>query len=129
MLMLMQREDWSQVRLGKAVGIQVNRMVDLVDSLEFKGYVKREQNAEDRREYRLRITDFGKKACAEIEETLKTKKPPYLRELGVAELHYLNAMLSRIIGFKVGGVARRYKIGDDSYNEMTESENQTEQLI
>ena len=60
--------------------------------------MQREQNSADRREYKLKLTAFGRKTIKEIRAALGKCKPIYVRELSETELRDANRLLSRAIG-------------------------------
>lgn len=57
----------------------------LIDHLELNGCVTRQQNEDDRREYRLALTEKGHKQIKHIRTLLAEHKPPYVEELAQTE--------------------------------------------
>src|SRR5438045_2261519 len=66
LLLIADGEEWNQTRLAKTMGLQKTRMVALIDTLESRGFVQREPNTTDRREYRVTLTEVGKKSIKQI---------------------------------------------------------------
>jgi DNA-binding MarR family transcriptional regulator len=56
----------SQRELADALGMHAPRLVALIDELEARGLVARERDPEDRRNYRISLTDDGRRALAEL---------------------------------------------------------------
>ncbi|PYP85525.1 MAG: hypothetical protein DMG65_20560 [Candidatus Angelobacter sp. Gp1-AA117] len=98
LLLIADDEEWSQTRLAKTMGLQKTRMVALIDMLESKGLIQREPNANDRREYKVILTETGKRTVKEIRSSFNKQRPSYLRELSGAETQEINRLLGRTIG-------------------------------
>ncbi|MEP6666669.1 MAG: MarR family transcriptional regulator [Nocardioidaceae bacterium] len=60
----------SQRSLADLTHVNQTTIVKLVDSLERKGWARRERNRDDRRSYALRLTKAGERALAEFEHDL-----------------------------------------------------------
>ena len=54
--------EFCQQTIGKMLGIHPNTMVKIADRLEKSGFLKREKNPKNRREYILRVTGKGQEA-------------------------------------------------------------------
>ena len=63
-------DELTQQDLANELGIDKVQVVRIVDYLSANGYVERIQNPKDRREYKLHITDSGRKAIPDIEKTI-----------------------------------------------------------
>jgi DNA-binding MarR family transcriptional regulator len=64
----------SQQELASMLNMRPSRLVGLVDELETSGFVKRQENADDRRTYALHLTDEGQEILGEIGRIAKERQ-------------------------------------------------------
>jgi DNA-binding MarR family transcriptional regulator len=86
----------TQQALAGAVGSPPSRLVALVDELESKGLVERQENATDRRRYALCLTAKGKSVLHTIGGLVREYQNTLLAALSEDERQQLTALLMRI---------------------------------
>jgi len=86
----------SQSDLARQLGIERSGMVQLVDQLEAKGYLKRVSNPEDRRVYRLEVTDTGHERLNQHHHAVVAHEQRVLAGLNKQEQALLLSLLDRI---------------------------------
>jgi DNA-binding MarR family transcriptional regulator len=86
----------SQQELASMLNMHPSRLVGLVDELETSGFVKRQENADDRRTYALHLTDEGQAILGEIGRIAKEHQDSLLASLGKEEREQLADILQRI---------------------------------
>jgi DNA-binding MarR family transcriptional regulator len=86
----------SQQELASKLNMHPSRLVGLVDELETSGFVKRQENADDRRTYALHLTDEGQEILGEIGRIAKEHQDSLLASLGKEEREELADLLQRI---------------------------------
>jgi len=86
----------SQQELASALKMHPSRLVGLVDELETSGFVKRQENPDDRRTYALRLTDEGRAILGEIGRVAREHQESLLASLGKEESEQLADLLQRI---------------------------------
>lgn len=86
----------TQQALAGAVGSPPSRLVALVDALESKGLVERQENATDRRRYALFLTAKGKLVLHTIRGLVREHQNTLLAALSEDERQQLTALLMRI---------------------------------
>ena len=86
----------SQRELSSMLNVHPSRLVGLVDELEASGFVKRRENADDRRTYALHLTDEGQAILGEIGRIAKEHQDSLLASLGKEERGQLADLLQRI---------------------------------
>jgi DNA-binding MarR family transcriptional regulator len=86
----------SQQELASMLNMHPSRLVGLVDELETSGFVKRRENADDRRTYALHLTDEGQAILGEIGRIAKAHQESLLASLGKEEREQLAGLLQRI---------------------------------
>jgi DNA-binding MarR family transcriptional regulator len=91
-----QAEGLSQRRLARQLGILPSRLVSLVDGLESRGLVERQDRAEDRRVYALYLTDQGRATLDAIGRIAREHEGALCAALGDEERKHLADMLRRI---------------------------------
>ncbi len=67
----------------------------VIDSMEKEGYVKREQNIDDRRSYFVKLTEKGR-SLQKYKAPLNVKKMNYLQDLKPEELNKLIQLLRKL---------------------------------
>jgi DNA-binding MarR family transcriptional regulator len=86
----------SQQELASKLNMHPSRLVGLVDELETSGFVKRQENPDDRRTYALRLTDEGRAILGEIGRVAREHQESLLASLGKEESEQLADLLQRI---------------------------------
>ena len=86
----------SQQELASTLNMHPSRLVGLVDELETRGFVKRQEKADDRRTYALHLTDEGQAILGEIGRIAKEHQDSLLASLGKEERDQLAGLLQRI---------------------------------
>ena len=86
----------NQQELSAELGLHPSRLVSILDELEGRGLVERKQNADDRRQYALHLTNKGKETLSEIGRVARDHKERLCASLSRAEQETLAEMLSRI---------------------------------
>jgi DNA-binding MarR family transcriptional regulator len=86
----------SQQELATMLKIHSSRLVGLLDELETRGFVKRQEKADDRRTYALYLTGEGQAILGEIGRIAKEHQDSLLASLGKEEREQLVDLLQRI---------------------------------
>lgn len=79
-------EPMTQVQLARVLGLEAPTVVRLLDRLVEKGWAQRHNCPQDRRAYRLELTDSGRALCAKIEPVLADLRHQVLGDFTAAEL-------------------------------------------
>jgi DNA-binding MarR family transcriptional regulator len=87
----------SQRELGDVTHLNRTLIVKLVDTLEQKGWVRRERSLADRRSYGLVLTDAGLRARAELGLDLDRGEADLTRNLTRAEVDELRTLLTKVL--------------------------------
>src|SRR3954470_2719671 len=86
----------SQQELAEWVRTDRTTMVAQIDSMEERGWVKRERNPGDRRAYLLRLTAAGKRVQARGIQLMKHAEDEWLGSLNERERRQLVALLGKV---------------------------------
>src|SRR5262245_46715239 len=86
----------SQQELASILKMHPSRLVGLVEELEAGGFVKRQENADDRRTYALHLTNEGQAILGEIGRIASEHQDSLLMSLGKEEREQLADLLQRI---------------------------------
>jgi DNA-binding MarR family transcriptional regulator len=86
----------SQQELASMLNIHSSRLVGLLDELETRGLVKRQEKTDDRRTYALHLTDEGQAILGEIGRIAKEHQDSLLASLSKEERELLVDLLQRI---------------------------------
>lgn len=86
----------TQQVLASALGSPPSRLVALVDELESKGLVERQENETDRRRYALWLTAKGRSTLNDIGSVVRGHQNELLAALSETERHQLTVLLMRI---------------------------------
>ncbi len=86
----------SQKVVGEMLHIDKTLMVGVMDDLLKKGFIKRSQNPNDRREYWIQLSAKGKKCIPAILETVHRLNKHIKNDFSKAEEKKLNAQLETI---------------------------------
>ena len=90
------RSGSSQQDLCRALGIDSGNMVELLDTLETKGYAQRAPDAQDRRRHVVSITPSGRTALAQIARAVDEHDRQFLAPLDADERCQLVALLAKL---------------------------------
>ncbi|MFE3546609.1 MarR family winged helix-turn-helix transcriptional regulator [Nocardia sp. NPDC059177] len=90
--------DLTQKKVGEALGIDRSEVVRLVDALEGAGLVERTRDGKDRRKYRLRITDAGRKQCKRTDKVIAEATARTLAGLDAGEQATLHRLVLAALG-------------------------------
>ncbi|MEQ1514925.1 MAG: MarR family transcriptional regulator [Usitatibacteraceae bacterium] len=90
----------TQKAMSDLFGIFPSRLVALIDTLEGRGLLTRENNPDDRRSYNLHLTDLGKQCLQKIGALTIELEQDMLSALTQAELDTLSTYLRRIIALQ-----------------------------
>ena len=71
-------------------------MVALVDSLEERGYVRRERNPDDRRAYLLQLTPEGRRMQVRARKVMLGAEDELLGSLNQSERQQLRELLAKV---------------------------------
>ena len=86
----------SQKVVGEMLHIDKTLMVGVMDNLLKKGFIKRTENPNDRREYWIQLTAKGKKCIPAILQTVRRLNKHILKDFTKAEEKKLNIQLEVI---------------------------------
>ncbi|WP_336087523.1 MarR family winged helix-turn-helix transcriptional regulator [Nocardia sp. SSK8] len=90
--------DLTQKKVGEALGIDRSEVVRLVDALEGAGLVERTRDGKDRRKYRLRVTDAGRKRCKRTDKLIAEATARVLHRLDPDEQVTLHRLVLTALG-------------------------------
>ena len=97
----------SQREVSDLLGHHPSDVVDLVDMLERNGWVRRERDPDDRRRYRLTMTESGLVVLARYDEVAAQAEADVLAVLDDDERATLSELVNRIVEAHARGLARR----------------------
>lgn len=86
----------SQQALAEYLGVVPSRMVALIDELEAKGIIERRRSSEDRRNYELRVTEFGLQVMGEVSRVAAEHEAALCAALTMEERVQLSRLCRRI---------------------------------
>ena len=114
----------SQQQLAKRLGMHASRLVAILDTLEKRGLLLRKAHAEDRRVYRLELTETGQDALHAIGLAARAHNEVMCAGLDDAERAQLRDLLERIAAKHglVPGVYPGYKTLGTSGGNRREAE-------
>jgi DNA-binding MarR family transcriptional regulator len=87
----------SQRELSDITHVNPTLIVKLIDTLEAKGWVRRDRSAADRRSYALALTEAGERARAELDAYLDRGEADLTRNLSVGEIGELRLLLTKLL--------------------------------
>lgn len=96
-------EGVTQGELGTIMCVDANTLVQLLNSLEDRGFAVRERDPQDRRRHLVRITPSGTRALIRAEEILEGFTDAVLEPLDPDDRGQLRALLAKALG--AGGAA------------------------
>jgi DNA-binding MarR family transcriptional regulator len=86
----------SQKVIGEMLHIDKTLMVGVMDDLLKKGFIKRSQNPNDRREYWIQLTAKGKENMPEITSEVKLMNKAIMKGMTQAEVKKMHSQLEQI---------------------------------
>ncbi len=86
----------SQKVIGEMLHIDKAMMVGVIDDLSKKGFIKRTQNPNDRREYWIQLTEKGKESMPEILATVRRLNKSIMKGIPQTEVKKLHSQLETI---------------------------------
>ncbi|MGM7647850.1 MarR family winged helix-turn-helix transcriptional regulator [Nocardia sp. JW2] len=90
--------DLTQKKVGESLGIDRSEVVRLIDALEGAGLVERTRDGKDRRKYRLRITEAGRKQCKRTDKLIAEATARVLARLDADEQATLHRLALTALG-------------------------------
>ncbi|MEU3015554.1 MarR family winged helix-turn-helix transcriptional regulator [Nocardia asteroides] len=90
--------DLTQKKVGEALGIDRSEVVRLIDALERADLVERTRDGKDRRKYRLRITEAGRKQCKRTDKLIADATARVLDRLDAEEQATLHRLALAALG-------------------------------
>jgi DNA-binding MarR family transcriptional regulator len=87
----------TQRQLADAVGVDPRNLVPILDDLEARGLVVRDDHPVDRRRHAVRLTPAGKAKLARLGEVGAAAELELLRPLDAAERKQLHALLRKLV--------------------------------
>src|SRR3954454_18313224 len=88
----------TQRELGTLMCVDANMVVQLLNSLESRGFAVRQRDEQDRRRHVVRITPKGTRALVRAERVLEESRDAVLAPLGDEERGQLRALLAKALG-------------------------------
>jgi DNA-binding MarR family transcriptional regulator len=88
----------TQRELGTIMCVDANMVVQLLNSLESRGFAVRERDREDRRRHLVRITPKGTRALVRAEEVIEAYSDRVLGALEESERTELRKLLAKALG-------------------------------
>jgi DNA-binding MarR family transcriptional regulator len=88
--------DITQIELARAGGFDQTILVGIIDDLEARGWVTRQQHQEDRRRRVLQITKSGRAALADLLSKALENEKPARKALNAAEMKAFQKALDDI---------------------------------
>src|SRR5438105_13448372 len=86
----------SQQRLSQRIGMDPATMVDVIDGLEESGFILRQRNPQDRREYALQTTAEGRALYSRALRAIMKAEQQTVRGLEPEEARQLLELLGRV---------------------------------
>jgi DNA-binding MarR family transcriptional regulator len=87
---------WSQLGVGQKLRIDRATMVGIIDDLERHGWVERQRNQEDRRNYDLKVTKAGHLAIRKAEAAVTEIENQLFAPLSATERAQMHDMISSL---------------------------------
>src|SRR3954469_10600376 len=88
----------TQQELGTLMCVDANMVVNLLNSLERRGFAVRERDPEDRRRHVVRVTAKGTRALVRAEEVIEESTDAVLGALDESERTQLRGLLAKALG-------------------------------
>ena len=93
---LWEKDGVSQKMLAGDITKDQSSITHMLDKLELKGWVRRDENPEDRRAFVIYLTDSGRKLVVSLFEKVQQLREEACRGLSTAELSALKSSLNLI---------------------------------
>lgn len=85
-----------QQRLGQELHVHSSNLVAVLDELEGRGFIRRPRDPDDRRRYRLELSDEGASALRSAQAAAADIERTMLDPLNAAERRQLKELLERV---------------------------------
>lgn len=86
----------TQIEIGDRLVTSRSNITSLIDRLEHKGFVKRQDAEDDRRIYRIQLTEQGRRIVDKVEKAYVEKVEEIMSHLGKAECKTISKSLERL---------------------------------
>ena len=97
LLALAQRDGLRLTELGQAVSLEKSTMTGLIDRMERARLVRRRASPNDRRAFRICLTERGRAIAPEVQRVLKQAYRELTRGMNAEELEQVRASLVQLI--------------------------------
>lgn len=87
----------TQRQLGAAVGIDPRNLVPILDDLQSRGFLIRDQHPQDRRRHSVRLSAAGRVKLKRLSEVGARAESELLRPLSVTERGQLHRLLAKLV--------------------------------
>jgi DNA-binding MarR family transcriptional regulator len=87
----------NQNQIAEILDTHPNAMIRIVDSLEKRGLLNRNQNPINRREYIIELTDSGRKLLPTVIKLVEKAQKTCVKNLSVTEREKLQALLQKVV--------------------------------
>jgi|tagenome__1003787_1003787.scaffolds.fasta_scaffold18321739_1 DNA-binding MarR family transcriptional regulator len=88
----------TQRELSTVMAVDANMVVNLLNSLEKRGFAVRERDPDDRRRHVVRVTAKGTRALVRAEEVIEESTDAVLGDLDESERTQLRGLLAKALG-------------------------------
>ncbi|MGE3611644.1 MAG: MarR family winged helix-turn-helix transcriptional regulator [Bacteriovoracaceae bacterium] len=96
-LMFLSENDGPSIKLiGKACGLKKQTMTSHLNELEKRGYIKRSNSDQDKREQLVFLTDYGEKFKLNLLQVTNNLEKQYTSKVGEVELDRVEMMLDKL---------------------------------
>ncbi|HXH76132.1 MAG TPA: MarR family transcriptional regulator [Bacteriovoracaceae bacterium] len=96
-LMYLSENDAPSIKLiGKSCGLKKQTMTSHLNELEKRGYIKRTNSEQDKREQLVTLTDYGEKFKLNLLQVTNDLEREYTQKLGEVELDRVELMLDNL---------------------------------
>jgi DNA-binding MarR family transcriptional regulator len=96
LMYLSENENPSIKMIGKACGLKKQTMTSHLNELEKRGYIKRANSEQDKREQLVFLTDYGEKFKLNLLQVTNDLEAQYTMKLGEVELDRVEMMLENL---------------------------------
>lgn len=86
----------SQQELSDRLFVDKSNLTGVAGRMEAAGLIRRDDDPGDKRAYRLRLTDAGRKALAEMEDPYAEEVAGIMRDFSVREARLLTSLMRRM---------------------------------
>jgi DNA-binding MarR family transcriptional regulator len=96
-LMFLSENDGPSIKLiGRACGLKKQTMTSHLNELEKRGYIKRTNSEQDKREQLVYLTDYGEKFKLNLLQVTNNLERQYTLKIGEVELDRVEMMLDNL---------------------------------